>query len=212
MKIINVVVCIFLLSTICAAQQTAKDFDRAGSMFYSFKNYTGALDYFNKSLDKDPNNIDTLVRQGDTLKALKEYNASIDSYNKALKLNSSNVAALSGLTDSYIAFKDYTNALNTVTKANGLNPKIKTNWVKEGQLLQLQGRFEEASTSFERALALDKNYSDAFYRNGLSAMALGNNSQAMNLFNETLAIFPQSKTAYNAKGLALESEGKYADA
>ena len=43
-------------------------------------------------------------------------------------------------------------------------------------------------------------------------MAMSNNTGALELFDQVLAIDANYKQAYNAKGLVLEAEGKYADA
>ena len=53
MKIFGILVCVFLLSAICMAEET-EYFDWKGSKLYASKNYTDALVYFEKALSQDP--------------------------------------------------------------------------------------------------------------------------------------------------------------
>ena len=51
-----------------------------------------------------------------------------------------NAAAWSGLADSYSAGKDYANASAAAAVLTRLDPKNKGYWLKNGTLLQVQGR------------------------------------------------------------------------
>ena len=183
LKIFGVLVCIFLLSAICLAEET-EYFDWKGSKLYASKNYTDALTYFDKAITQDPGYIDAWIHKGDTEKALKNYNVSIQSYNSALKIDGKKVAAWSGITEDYITLKNYANASIAAAKVTELDNKTKANWLKEGNLLQLQGMYNESTAKYDGALALDPKYTDALYKKGLSLMVLGRYADAGTLFNQ----------------------------
>src|SRR5664279_4360776 len=163
LKLFGVLVCIFLLSAICLAEET-EYFDWKGSKLYASKNYTEALTYFDKAITQDPGYIDAWVHKGDTEKALKNYNGSIQSYNAALQIDGKKVAAWSGITEDYTAIKSYANASIAAAKASGFDNKTKTNWLREGNLLQLQGMYNESRAKYDGALAQDPQYKDALYK------------------------------------------------
>ncbi|MGA9100296.1 MAG: tetratricopeptide repeat protein [Methanotrichaceae archaeon] len=211
-KLITLALCLFILSTICAADLAPAYFDSLGSKLYNYRNYTEALDYFNKSIDQDPSYVNAWVHKGDTQKVLRDYNASIESYNQALNANNKTITAWSGLIDAYSAKKDYANASIAAAGKTKVNPKDKGSWYKEGQLLQLQGRYPESIAKFDSALALDPNYMDALYGKAITYISLGNDSQAMNYLNQELSQDPKNKYAYNAEGLDLMHQGRYSEA
>jgi tetratricopeptide (TPR) repeat protein len=205
-----VLVCIFLLSAICLAEET-EYFDWKGSKLYAAKNYTGAQIYFEKAVSQDPAYIDAWIHKGDTQRALKEYNASIDSYKAALKIDSQKAVAWSGITEAYTAMKDLTNASIAAAKTTELDNN-KANWLREGNLLQTQEMYQEAVTKFEGALNVDPAYKDALYKKGFMLMALNNLTDAEKQFDEALQVDPNFKQAYVAKGIILEADGKYLEA
>ena len=165
MKIFGIIACIFLLSAICVAEET-EYFDWMGSKLYASKNYTEALAYFDKAVNQDPKYISAWNHKGDTLRVLKDYNGSLQSYNKALEIDGNNVAAWSGITEDFTALKDYANASIAAAKATELDNKTKANWLREGNLLQLQGLYQEAVAKYDGALTLDPLYKDALYKKG----------------------------------------------
>ena len=144
----------FLLTAIYAAKET-EYLDWKRSLLYSDKNYIGALSYFSQAVSQDPNFMDAWIRKGNTEKDLKEYNRSIQSNNAALKINGSQAVAWSGIADACSALKNYINASAAAAKATELDGKNKGNWLREGNLLQLQGKYKEAVAKYDAALALD---------------------------------------------------------
>ncbi len=210
MKIFGVLVCIFLLSAICVAEET-EYFDWKGNKLSGEKNYTGALIYFDKAIRQEPGYIDAWIHKGDTQRALKEYNASIDSYRGALKIDSQKAVAWSGITEAYSAMKDFTNASIAAAKATEID-NSKANWLREGNLLQTQEMYQEAVAKYDGALTVDPTYKDALYKKGFMLMALNNLTEAEDQFDEALQIDPNFKQAHVAKGLILEADGKYLEA
>jgi tetratricopeptide (TPR) repeat protein len=152
------------------------------------------------------------VHKGDAQRALKDYNGSIQSYNAALKIASNKTAAWSGIAEDYTALKEYANASAAAARTTELDNKTKTNWLREGNLLQAQGMYQESVAKYDGALALDPQYKDALYKKATSLMATGNNTGASHLFAQMLQIDPKFKQAYNAEGIALEANGKYIEA
>ncbi|OPY51021.1 MAG: lipoprotein NlpI [Methanosaeta sp. PtaU1.Bin060] len=206
-----VALCLIVPCAISSAYET-EYFDWKGLQFYAVKNYTAAIEQFDKAIAQDPNYVDGWVHKADAQRALKDYNASLKNYSCALDIDRNKTTALSGIVVAYTAQKDYANASVAAARLTEIGPKNKANWLQEGNLLQMQGLYNESRAKYEGALAIDKKYKDALYREGISYMALGDDAQAIGLFDQALQIDPNYKQALNAKGLALEGERNYADA
>jgi len=199
------------MATVCSAEETSY-FDWKGLKEYAAKNYSDSLSYFDMAIAQDPGYLDAWVHKGDSLRALKDYNGSIENYLQALQRKNDSASALSGLMEAYAAIGDYDNAFLAAARLTGIDPARKDYWLKEGNMLQMLGRYAEASARYDSALEIDRKYKDAIYRQGLSFLALGNSSGALSLFEMVIALDPAHKLAHNAKGLALQAQGRYEEA
>lgn len=208
---VAILLCLIILCPLCLAEETDY-YDWKGLKSFAAKNYTESIVYFDRAIKQDPTYIDAWLHKGDAQRAMKDYNASLQSYNGALQIKNRTKAAWSGMIEAYVALNSFSKAANAAAKVTEIEPNRKENWLKEGNLLQMQGDYENAGIKYERALDLDARFTDALYRKALSLMALGNGSGAMSLLDKVLAIDPKYKAAYNVMGLILEADGKYASA
>jgi Flp pilus assembly protein TadD len=67
--------------------------------------------------------------------------------------------------------------------------------VKKGKTLLGEGKFEDALSYFEQALALDQNNADLWNNKGVALRSLGRYQEAMECFNKSLEIEPRDKQA-----------------
>src|SRR5258706_16333037 len=77
--------------------------------------------------------------------------------------------------------------------------------------LQLK-RPSDACAALERAIALDKNYAEAYNELGLARMELGDLQAATSAFRQTLHLRPNHWEAFNNLGLALHRQGRNEEA
>jgi len=165
MRVLNVVFCLLMLCVICMAE-TAEYFDKEGLKLYASRNYTEATEYFGKAISQDPGYVDAWVHKGDAQRALKDFNTSLQSYGRALEIDGNKTKAWAGMIESYTALKDYTKAYSATAKLTKLDPGNKAYWLKEGNLLQMQGLYNESILKYEGALILDQGYVDGWVRKG----------------------------------------------
>lgn len=126
--------------------------------------------------DQDQGYVDAWVQKADAQRALKQYNESLLSYNSALQIDAKKAGAWSGATEAYTALKDYANASAAAAKATESDGS-------KGNLLQIQGKYQEAIAKFDAAIALDPLYKDAIYKKGVALMTSGSITQAIPLFD-----------------------------
>ena len=71
------------------------------------------------------------------------------------------------------------------------------------------GRYSEAIASYDRAIAINPNYSDAYYNRGLAYGNSGNLSKSIFDFNKAIEINPNDSDIYIARGSAYYKTKEY---
>jgi len=81
-----------------------------------------------------------------------------------------------------------------------------------GIVLQEQGKLEEAIEAYNKALAINPNYANAYNNMGAILQDQGKLEEAIEAYNKALAIKPDYAEAYNNMGNALKEQGKLEEA
>lgn len=81
-----------------------------------------------------------------------------------------------------------------------------------GIALKLQGRLEEAKLAVEQALALNRNYADAYDIQGAILFEQGNFQEAESYFEQAIACQPALPKSYNNLGTVLQLQRKIVQA
>jgi tetratricopeptide (TPR) repeat protein len=79
-------------------------------------------------------------------------------------------------------------------------------WTYRGVVLNELGRYDEAIHSFDKALALQPEYTIAMYYRGNSLGRLGKYTEAVAMYDQAIAITPDFSNAVNNRKLALEGK------
>ncbi len=101
--------------------------------------------------------------------------------------------------------------LVTSVAAQSLEEDISSLLSRGHEALQ-QGMYDQAIEHYDRALAIDPNYTDALNGKGVALASLGRYQEAIEYFDRVLAIDPERPTALNNKGVALLNLGRYQEA
>jgi tetratricopeptide (TPR) repeat protein len=107
--------------------------------------------------------------------------------------------------DPQIVFETIVKQLNAA-QAAAENPKIPAPveaWFNRGLEQAQAGDFEEAITSWNKALELNPNLPQAWHNRGSALAELGRLEEAIASFDQAIALNPQDYTAWNDKGNAL---------
>jgi tetratricopeptide (TPR) repeat protein len=76
-------------------------------------------------------------------------------------------------------------------------------WSNKGASLNELGRHEEALGCYDKALAIDPQYTSAWNNKGTALADLGRHEEALGCYNKALTIDPRYAVAWNSKGIAL---------
>ena len=81
-----------------------------------------------------------------------------------------------------------------------------------GVTLKKQGKLSEAIEAYNKALAIDPQYAEAYCNLGNALKDQDKLNEAIAAYNKVLAIKPEHAEAYNNMGVALKNQGKLAEA
>jgi len=102
--------------------------------------------------------------------------------------------------------------LASLTDVLNKNPSDPQAYNMRGSVLGQSGRYQEALTDFEKAIALDPNYSQAYANRGLAYRQLGQLDLALADYNRALDIDSAYAAAYVGRGMVRRDKGQLHEA
>ena len=112
--------------------------------------------------------------------------------------------------NGYFISGDFERAAASYDKALELEPNSTALWNSKGKALANLGRFEDAISCFRKSLDINASNLESMNLEATSlSQGLGENSQAVAIFNQILQISPSYYDALIGKGMALANEGDY---
>lgn len=188
-------------------------YNNLGYFFYTedkVKDYTKALNYYNKCLTLDPNFHRALSNRGvlyfnvaptnqnkDSI-----YNLAVKDFSAALKLKSDNTDAWIGRANTYSSLNKFDEALPDYDAYLKFEPTDASAWEWRGTAKHKLGKYEDAITDFNQSALLDSKRSGPFYWKGLSEFQLKRFEDAIKDFDKALSINPNIAEMYSWRGLA----------
>lgn len=112
--------------------------------------------------------------------------------------------------NGYFISGDFEKAAASYDKALELEPNITALWNSKGKALANLGRFDDAISCFRKSLDINASNLESMNLEATAlSQGLGENSQAVAIFDQILQINPSYYDALIGKGMALASEGDY---
>jgi tetratricopeptide (TPR) repeat protein len=85
-------------------------------------------------------------------------------------------------------------------------------WLKNGNSLYEQGRYNEAATSYDQCLLLNSQLEAAWFNKGNALYMQGDYDNALSAFNKAIEINPQDANSWICRGLTLKKLGRTLEA
>lgn len=176
---------LLMTSSLALAQSTTKDAVEAfnaGVTANEAKNYTEALAQFNKTLDicnQVGAEADEIRAQAEKVIPSVEFNIGLGLYNQ--KKIEEAIAQIDKAKESAIKYGDE----KTQRKAERVVPQL-YNFLGNGALRD--GQFDKAVDYYNKAIALDANYSKCYLGLGLAYSKMNNLDKAIEAFDKTIEI------------------------
>ena len=161
--------------------------------------------------------VETMFDAANRYASDNEYQDALIFIDKALRIDSKHTRALALKADVLARMKHYSDCLriiNTLLSVDPKNSKIQTlkkqviekeeyALTKEGQSLQKAGYFDKAIECFDRAIAIDPKYHEAWAAKAFILTYLSRYPESSQCFDEALAIEREDKQLWVGKGFTL---------
>lgn len=171
-----------------------------------------ALAQFDHALQLEPDDVQTLVRQGNLLIALRQYERALVAFDRALRVSPLVLDALCNRGSALRALGRHQEALDTYDRALVVDPRSFESWFNRGLVMRDLQRTAQALTCFDRAIEIRPGNATMLAARGHALVDLNRVSEALAAFNEAIAIEPGQIDAIYNSAAALERLGRAEEA
>ncbi|WP_081333530.1 tetratricopeptide repeat protein [Burkholderia territorii] len=167
-----------------------------------------ALDHFAAALRAAPDDVQTLVRRGNTLIAQHRYDDALAAFDRALAVSPLVLDALCNRGAALRALGRLDDALDTYDRALMVDPRSCESWFNRGLVLRALQRPADALHCFDRANALRPGVATIQAERGRALVDLDRVNEALAAFNDAIAADPARLDVLHDSAVALERLGR----
>ncbi|MCA8293300.1 tetratricopeptide repeat protein [Burkholderia sp. AU30198] len=167
-----------------------------------------ALGHFASALQAAPDDVQTLVRRGNTLIGLRRYDDALASFDRALAVSPLVLDALCNRGGALRALGRLDDALDTYDRALMVDPQSFESWFNRGIVLRALRRAADALHCFDRANAIRPGIAAIMIERGRTLAELDRLNEALAAFNDALAADPERLDALCDSAAVLERLGR----
>ena len=171
-----------------------------------------ALEHFAAALRVEPNDVQTLVRQGNTLLGLQRHEAALAAFDRALARSPLVLDAWCNRGSALRALGCFDEALDTYDRALMVDSRSFESWFNRGLVLRALQRPADALHCFDRAVEIRPGVAAMLTMRGQTLVDLGRLNEALAAFNEAIAAEPARVDAIYNSAVALERLGRAGEA
>lgn len=186
-----------------------------GALFKQLEYYDEALKAYNESLVLNPKNAKNWVEYGNILGILGRHGEASTAYQWAQKIEPKSSQLLANQCANLNRLGNYEEALKACDMAiqegdgNWGEYGVAMAWSQRGNALTGLGRYEEALTSANRAVAVNPNYPDAWSNRSATLWHLGRFPEAIASTERAIALQSDSSLAWFNQARILTTLGQY---
>lgn len=174
------------------------------------KQFAEAIELWNKPLELNPTNIETIYNRGNSKMHLNDYTAAIIDYDYRIAKDKYYLAYMNrGLCKNHLNLKK--EALLDFNEAIKMNPTFYDSYYNKAIVEFELNLVKEAILNFESSLKYNKNNSDAYYYLGKIFKIKGDYKKAIENFTRAIRLNPSDLEAMVFRGVCLIKIGKRKD-
>ena len=202
----------FIKEKITEMQKEEKDMGPwylIGRDLYELGNYGEAIKYFDKALEKDPNN-EMIQKIRNICYEKSGYFQTEIGTEKNEKQKRIEELYSRGVDQGSLG--NYDEAIKYFDQVIELEPTHEKAWFNKGWALEDLSRFEEALDCYDTFIGMDPNNSEAWTIKAYVLQRLGKNDDALSSFDNALLIEPENAEIHGNKGILLGKLGRFYEA
>ncbi|SFT51750.1 TPR repeat-containing protein [Algoriphagus locisalis] len=176
----------------CSEKQTS-----SGDVYFNKGEYEKAANEYSEDLKYNPNDVRMLYNRGRANEEQGNFEEAKADFEKALEVEPNNFQVLLSLANVHYNEKNYTNALLYSDQAAEISgAPAMASFMKARALHQL-GKPEEALKAYGNAIAVDKEFGQAYFNRGLLKVAMKNVGASCEDFQLAKALeYPGAEEAF----------------
>ena len=182
----------------------------AMGMFYGYEdNYTVAKVWMDKAIAMDANFLLAHKWRGIICGEMAQYEEAVKSFDAAIQLDPMNADLYVRRAKMSVALGKLDDALRVLNFAYELEPKAKRTLLYLGDVYQKVGNDERALSFYEKAVAVDENYDDAYSHKATLLAKLNRSEEAVAAIDLAIKVSTyKPERFWLQKGDTLEASGK----
>ena len=173
------------------------------------KEFSRAVELFDKALKVDPTNAATYCNRGLALQELRQLDSALMSYNQAIALKADYAVAHYNRANALKELGQLDAALASYDKAIASNAGFARAYYNRGIVLQELRQWDGAVASYSRALALKPDYAEACYNSGVVLQEMEQWDAALASYDRAIAIDANHAAAHSNRGVVLSRLGRW---
>ena len=186
----------------------------AMGMFYGYEdNYDAAKVWMDKAVAMDANFLLAHKWRGIVCGEMGQYDEAVKSFGAAIQLDPMNADLYVRRAKMSVALGKLDDALRDLNFAYELDPKAKRTLLYLGDVYQKAKNNEKALSFYDKAIAADEKYDDAYARKAAILAKTGKSGEAVAAIGRAIAVTTyKPERFWVQKGDILDSDGKASDA
>ena len=186
-----------------SVEMTDEVFERLGDIMLSRGKHFPAFLNYERSLEKNNDNIRVEYKKGLALLAGKKNAEAGRQFQLVIKKQPDFAQAYEGLGRVDFLKKDYARGKLNFQRALELDPLLWNSYNFLGNIYDIQGKYDPAIKNYKTALIIKPGAGFIYNNLGVSLYLHGDNESAVKIFHQALTLNYTDKRVYNNLGLAL---------
>jgi len=205
--------------TFLTNEELRKEFDFPEDNFLSegisliiSKQYSNAINYFNRIININKNDKDAWLWKGNCLSDMRQYEEAIGCYNRSVEINPKNENTWLWKGRCLSDMEQYEEAIDCYNRSVEINPNNEDAWLWKGRCLFYMRQYEEAINCYNRLIEINPKNEDAWLWKGRCLSEMRQYDEAINCYNRLIEINPKNEDAWFWKGKCLSDMEQYEEA
>ncbi|MBF0194983.1 MAG: tetratricopeptide repeat protein [Magnetococcales bacterium] len=171
-----------------------------------------AINWYNKSLEINPENEVALLNIGLALQTTGKLDEAVIYYQKSIFVNHNYPEAYFNLGNGLKELGKLDEAVNNYQYAIALSPNYADAYFNLGNVLKEQCKLAHAVINYQKAIAIKPDYAVVHLNLGVVFKEQGNREQAIICYQKAITCNPEYADAYSNLGAALQEQGNLEEA